>query len=321
MCWVMPPASPAATSVSRIASSSDVLPWSTWPMIVTTGGRSTSVLVGVVEDRLGDRLVLGVDDLDVLAELGREHLDRLVGQRLGQRLHLAERHQLLHDLGHRDVEVLGDVLDRRAGVDPDRVGLGDARSATDATRPPRRRRRAGAGRGAGGAAAGWTGGGPPPGARREAWESITTRRRPPALPGARSPWSESRVGRLWLRVALGCGAVAPSPAGGAWRSPRRRRRRRRLGRAAGSPGAATADRPRARPAVRASWPERRLPLGRGRAGGARRTRFPAPSARSARGSRAPACAGSVRLRLSAPCRRRCRARAARRLVDATTTRP
>ena len=41
MCWVMPPASPAATSVSRIASSSEVLPWSTWPMIVTTGGRST----------------------------------------------------------------------------------------------------------------------------------------------------------------------------------------------------------------------------------------------------------------------------------------
>ena len=41
MCWVMPPASPAATSVSRIASSSEVLPWSTWPMIVTTGGRAT----------------------------------------------------------------------------------------------------------------------------------------------------------------------------------------------------------------------------------------------------------------------------------------
>ena len=41
MCWVMPPASPAATSVSRIASSSEVLPWSTWPMIVTTGGLST----------------------------------------------------------------------------------------------------------------------------------------------------------------------------------------------------------------------------------------------------------------------------------------
>ena len=41
MCWVMPPASPATTSASRTASSSEVLPWSTWPMIVTTGGRST----------------------------------------------------------------------------------------------------------------------------------------------------------------------------------------------------------------------------------------------------------------------------------------
>ena len=42
MCCVIPPASPAATSVSRMASSSDVLPWSTWPMIVITGGRSIS---------------------------------------------------------------------------------------------------------------------------------------------------------------------------------------------------------------------------------------------------------------------------------------
>ena len=41
MCCVMPPASPAATFALRIASSSDVLPWSTWPMIVTTGARGT----------------------------------------------------------------------------------------------------------------------------------------------------------------------------------------------------------------------------------------------------------------------------------------
>ena len=39
MACVMPPASPAATPVWRIASRSDVLPWSTWPMTVTTGGR------------------------------------------------------------------------------------------------------------------------------------------------------------------------------------------------------------------------------------------------------------------------------------------
>ena len=35
----MPPASPGATPVWRMASSNEVLPWSTWPMTVTTGGR------------------------------------------------------------------------------------------------------------------------------------------------------------------------------------------------------------------------------------------------------------------------------------------
>ncbi len=39
MCWVMPPASPPVTLVLRMASSKEVLPWSTWPMMVTTGGR------------------------------------------------------------------------------------------------------------------------------------------------------------------------------------------------------------------------------------------------------------------------------------------
>jgi hypothetical protein len=38
-CCVMPPASPAATRDRRSASSSVVLPWSTCPTIVTTGGR------------------------------------------------------------------------------------------------------------------------------------------------------------------------------------------------------------------------------------------------------------------------------------------
>ncbi len=41
MCWVMPPASLATTPVWRMASSSDVLPWSTCPMTVTTGGRGS----------------------------------------------------------------------------------------------------------------------------------------------------------------------------------------------------------------------------------------------------------------------------------------
>ena len=42
MCWVMPPASPDTTLALRMASRSEVLPWSTWPMMVTTGGRDTS---------------------------------------------------------------------------------------------------------------------------------------------------------------------------------------------------------------------------------------------------------------------------------------
>ena len=121
MCWVMPPASPAATLVSRIASSSEVLPWSTWPMIVTTGGRVDELLVGVLELGLVD-VVGGVDDLDALLEVLGQHLDRLVGERLGQRRHLTERHQVADDLRHGDAEVLGDVLDRRARVDPDQVG-------------------------------------------------------------------------------------------------------------------------------------------------------------------------------------------------------
>jgi hypothetical protein len=44
MCWVMPPASPAATLVLRRASSRVVLPWSTCPIMVTTGGLSTASL-------------------------------------------------------------------------------------------------------------------------------------------------------------------------------------------------------------------------------------------------------------------------------------
>src|SRR5574341_586881 len=42
MCWVIPPASVAVTLVWRMASRSDVLPWSTCPITVTTGARGRS---------------------------------------------------------------------------------------------------------------------------------------------------------------------------------------------------------------------------------------------------------------------------------------
>ena len=66
-------------------------------------GALDQILVGVVEDDLGGGLVLGVDDLDLLAELDAEQLDRVVGQRLGLGLHLAQLHQLLDDLRDADV--------------------------------------------------------------------------------------------------------------------------------------------------------------------------------------------------------------------------
>ena len=122
MCCVIPPASVSTTDVSRIASRSVVLPWSTWPMIVTTGGRGDEVgLVVVVLRRL--ELLLGrVLDRDLALELGADDLDLLVGERLRRRPHLAEAHEDLDQLGHRDAERLGEVLDRYAGLDRGRPG-------------------------------------------------------------------------------------------------------------------------------------------------------------------------------------------------------
>src|ERR1700689_4195063 len=52
MCWVMPPASPDTTLAWRSASSSEVLPWSTWPITVTTGERgSVSVELSTASNR------------------------------------------------------------------------------------------------------------------------------------------------------------------------------------------------------------------------------------------------------------------------------
>src|SRR2546427_664024 len=53
ICCVIPPNSRAATSVCRIASSRDVFPWSTCPMIVTTGGRGTAASSLASSSRLG----------------------------------------------------------------------------------------------------------------------------------------------------------------------------------------------------------------------------------------------------------------------------
>ena len=59
------------------------------------------VLLGVLEHRLDLDVVGRVHDLDLLVELLGQHPDRVVGQRLGERRHLPQRHQLLDHLGHR----------------------------------------------------------------------------------------------------------------------------------------------------------------------------------------------------------------------------
>ena len=107
MCWVMPPASPAATRALRIASSKLVLPWSTWPITVTTGGRrikcsrSFSSIISTVfiilENRntefvghcLDGGHVEGLGDRgdDALEEQGFDDLGALHAEHVGELLH------------------------------------------------------------------------------------------------------------------------------------------------------------------------------------------------------------------------------------------
>ena len=58
MCCVMPPLSPLTTLMPMIRSSSDVLPWSTWPRNVMTGGRGSRLLGVVFGCRIAGRAVL-----------------------------------------------------------------------------------------------------------------------------------------------------------------------------------------------------------------------------------------------------------------------
>ena len=58
-----------------------------------------------------------MDDLDLLVELFGEHADGLVGERLCERGHLAQLHQLLDDLGRGQPEGLGDLAYGGARVD------------------------------------------------------------------------------------------------------------------------------------------------------------------------------------------------------------
>ena len=79
------------------------------------------LLVGVVVVRLLGDLLGGTDHVDLAVERVGEHLDRLVGERLGQGRHLAELHELLDHVGAADAEDLGDLAHGRAGGDLERL--------------------------------------------------------------------------------------------------------------------------------------------------------------------------------------------------------
>ncbi len=80
------------------------------------------LLVGVFE-RLGLLLLVGrVLDRDLAVDFRRDELDFFVAQRLGRGAHLAEPHEDLDELRHRDAERLREVLDADSGLDGDGTG-------------------------------------------------------------------------------------------------------------------------------------------------------------------------------------------------------
>ena len=118
MCWVMPPASPDWTLAPRIASSSEVLPWSTWPMMVTTGGRALSVSGASTSLGRVDVDVALADALDAVAELGDQQLGGVLVDGLGERDRRAHLEQRLDEVGAALGHAVGELLDRdRLGDD------------------------------------------------------------------------------------------------------------------------------------------------------------------------------------------------------------
>ena len=320
MCWVMPPASRATTLVCLMASSSLVLPWSTWPMTVTTGGRGLQV--GVLALVLAELdveglqqlpvLFLGGDDLDVVVELGAEQLQGLVVHRLGGGHHLAEVEEHLDERGRVHPDLVGEVAQRRAPGQPDDL-------AVPARDLARRRSRAPACCRTPGAAASSTCG-RATGARRDArtrpgCRCGRGRRRagppPPPTPGRgpppappRGPAHRRRGRRGPRRARAGARAAGATAAGAAGAA------------AAGAAGAAAAaaagarrHAARARPraaGTRATGPAACRPGWDGRARPPRAAGRPAgPAAGAAAGSGRAGLAGAGRpARGRAPCRSR-----------------
>ena len=86
------------------------------------GRPGNEVLLGVVEVLGLDVLLRGVLDVHLAPDLGRDELDRLVRERLGDGDHLPQSHHDLDDLGDRNAESGRQLLDRGARGNLDGTG-------------------------------------------------------------------------------------------------------------------------------------------------------------------------------------------------------
>ena len=92
-------------------------------MIVTTGGRATRSSGVVLEDLGLELLVVGVLDLDLALELGRDQLDRPRRESDWVMVTISPTSiMILMICGHRDAERRGELLDGGARVDLDGPG-------------------------------------------------------------------------------------------------------------------------------------------------------------------------------------------------------
>ncbi len=109
MCWVMPPASPRTTSVERSASSRLVLPWSTWPMTVTTGGAAAGRCRCRSRPRCPARR-RSRHAAGAVAELLHHQLGGVGVERLRDGRHHAHLHQRLHHVAGAGGHAGGQLL-------------------------------------------------------------------------------------------------------------------------------------------------------------------------------------------------------------------
>ena len=137
MCWVMPPASPATTLAERILSSSVVLPWSTWPMIVMTGGRgcwfsSSSLSSNSDWSSISSCWPGSTSRISAPISSANSSICSSVERHRG-RDHLAVVQQEAHDVGRGAVQLRAELLRRHTALDDDDA-LGHRRVAAGVVR-------------------------------------------------------------------------------------------------------------------------------------------------------------------------------------------